>query len=324
MVIPWSIDLKKRGFSKLFFHRIEFSLLLLVSLFFKALPEKAVYAFVRALGLIAFHIVRLRRSVTIENLRNSLGNVFGETELEKIAEEAYVNTAMTFSEMLFFQRLVWKVPSRIDMTEISLLTREFEKGKGVILVSGHFGSWELNLAVIGKYGYPLTVVAKQQSNLLVDEYINRNRITGNMQLVSTGAPLKQIVRALRDKEIAGLISDQDAGTKGVFVNFFGRLASTPRGGAELALRYNVPIIVMATVRTSPGYYKALLREVSVYPDDTVETLTQRYTTILENIVRDYPEQYFWMHRRWKTQPSEKKSGEINKKTKDAGLSGEML
>ena len=316
--------MKKRGFIKLIFHRIEFLSLLLIGALFNVLPEKAVYAIVRMLGLIAFHVVRIRRRTTLENLRNSLGDVLNEAELEKIAAEAYVNTGMTFAEMLFFQRLVWMVPSRTDMTEISLLIREYEKGRGVVLVSGHFGNWELNLAVIGKYGFPLTAVAKKQSNPLVDEYINRNRITGTLRLVTTGAPLKQLIRALRNKEIVGLISDQDAGRKGVFVDFFGRPASTPRGGAELALRYNIPIIVMATVRTSPGHYKVIAREVDVCPDDTVETLTRRYTIILENTIRDYPEQYFWMHKRWKTRPSDAIIEESGKGTVDTASSGEEL
>jgi Kdo2-lipid IVA lauroyltransferase/acyltransferase len=316
--------LGKKGFTKFILHRLEFSSILLVSFFLNALPEKAVYAFVKVLGIFAFRIVRVRRRVTLENLRNALGQELSENDLKKIAEKAYINMGMTFAEMLFFQRLVWIVPERTDMTEISLLNREFYKGGGVILVSGHFGNWELNLAVIGKYGYPLTVVAKKQSNPLVDEYINRNRITGNLQLVSTGAPIKQIIRALRNHEIVGLISDQDSGAKGVFVNFFGRPASTPRGGAELALKYGIPILVMATIRTAPGYYKVLLKEVAVYPDDTVETLTQRYTTILENIIKKYPEQYFWMHRRWKTQPSDL-IGKVNMTgTKSNTLLGDQI
>ncbi|MDP2982118.1 MAG: lysophospholipid acyltransferase family protein [Candidatus Latescibacter sp.] len=313
--------MKKNGISKYLQHRLEFFSLLLLSALFNALPEKWVYALVRVIGLFVFHVVRLRRGVTLENLRNSFGRELSEAELEKIAESSYINIGMTFTEMLFFQRLLGQIRERMDMTETSLLARTFEKGRGVILVSGHFGNWELNSAGISKIGYPLTVVAKKQSNPLVDAYINRNRQTENLQLVSTGAPAKQVIRALRNREIVGLISDQDAGKNGIFVDFFGRKASTPRGGGELALKYDIPILAMATVRTAPGRYKFLVREVRIHSDDTVETLTQRYTAILEDIIRGHPEQYFWMHRRWKTQPSKPVDGRKGDGTASAEING---
>lgn len=313
--------MKKNGITRYLLHRLEFFSLLLLSALFNALPEKWVYVLVRVIGLFVFHVVCLRREVTMENLRNSFGKELSEAELKKIAESSYINIGMTFTEMLFFQRLLGQIRERMDMTETSLLARTFEKGRGVILISGHFGNWELNSAVIAKIGYPLTVVAKKQSNLLVDAYINRNRQTENLQLVSTGAPAKQVIRALRNKQAVGLISDQDAGKNGIFVEFFGRKASTPRGGAELALKYGIPVLVMATVRTTPGRYKFLVREVRIHSDDTVETLTRRYTAILETLIRDHPEQYFWMHRRWKTQPSKPVDGRKGNGTASAETSG---
>jgi KDO2-lipid IV(A) lauroyltransferase len=142
-----------------------------------------------------------------------------------------------------------------------------------------------------------------------------------MRVVSHGAPVKHIIRALRNREVVGLVSDQDAGKNGIFVDFFGRPASTPRGGGELALKYGIPILVMETVRTAPGRYKVLVREVRIHSDDTVETLTQRYTAILEDIIRDHPEQYFWMHRRWKTQPSKPVDGRKGDGAASAEING---
>ena len=125
-----------------------------------------------------------------------------------------------------------------------------------------------------------------------------------MKVVSRGAPVKHLVRALKNGEIVGLVSDQDQGDRGVFVDFFGRKASTPAGGAELALRYDTPMFVCVTVRTSPGRFRFIVRPVEIRDGDTVETLTGRYTRVMEEVVRLHPEQYFWMHRRWKTAPSE--------------------
>jgi Kdo2-lipid IVA lauroyltransferase/acyltransferase len=315
--------LKKKGIARYIQHRLEFFSLLLLNALINALPEKWVYAIAMVIGLFVYHVVRVRRGVTMENLRNSFGEELSESELEKIAEASYISIGMTFTEMLFFQKLVNQIRERMDMTEASLLKQTFEKGRGVILISGHFGNWELNSAVIAKIGYPLTVVAKKQSNPLVDAYINRNRQTVNLQLVSTGSPAKQIVRALRNNEAVSLISDQDAGKNGIFVDFFGRKASTPRGGGELALKYGVPILVMATVRTAPGHYKLLVRETPIHTGDTMETLTRRYTAILEGFIREYPEQYFWQHRRWKTRPSNPANSQKGNGTASAEISGGM-
>ena len=104
-----------------------------------------------------------------------------------------------------------------------------------------------------------------------------------------------------------MISDQDAGKRGVFVNFFGRKASTPGGAAQLAIKYGAPIVVTMSIRTACGRYKSIFREVEVRENDTVEELTQRFTTIMEEVIRQNPEQYFWMHRRWKTRPPDNAS-----------------
>jgi len=188
------------------------------------------------------------------------------------------------------------------MSEADIMKRKLDAGRGMILVSGHFGSWELNGAAIGLMGIPVTVVGRRQSNEYVDRYVTEVRRGFGMKMISHGVSIRHLVKALKVGEAVGLISDQDAGKKGVFVTFFGRKASAPSGAAQLALKYHAPIVVSMTKRISPGRYKSIIREVAVYPDDSIESVTQRYTTVMEDIIRENPEQYFWMHRRWKTRP----------------------
>jgi Kdo2-lipid IVA lauroyltransferase/acyltransferase len=306
--------LKKQGHFQFVLYRIEYIILLALHAIFRAMPEKVIYQIAGTLGLFAFHVVRIRRKVTLENLWNAFGREKSEKEIKILAASVYKNIAVNFVEMLIFDRFLGHLRERVDMTEAPVIERTFSLGHGVILISAHFGSWEMCGAVVGESGYPATVVAKKQSNPYVDAYINRNRTGTGMHIISHGAPIKHIIRAQRSGEVIGLISDQDAGKSGVFVTFFGRPASTPRGAAELALKFGIPMFVMVTPRTGPGRYKALLRDVAVFPNDTVETLTQRFTTILEDIIRTCPEQYFWMHRRWKTQPF----GQSSSETKDSG------
>lgn len=283
-------------------HYLEYGVLMTLGAVLRMLPRPAVYAFAHGMSLLAFRVVGIRRKVTMENIREAFGESLTEVELERLAREAYINIGMTFIEMLFLPRFVGRVPELVDSSEIPVLSRIYERGKGAILVSCHFANWELNGASIGEAGFPVTVVAKRQSNPFADAWIHRCRERFRMKVINPGAPIRHILRALRAGEAIGLISDQDAGSRGVFVNFFGRPASTPRGAAELALKYQVPLVVSMSPRVGPGRYHGILREVEVRTDDTVESLTQRYTGAMEDIIREHPEQYFWMHRRWKTRP----------------------
>ncbi len=264
------------------------------------MPLRLVYITAKLLGVFTYHVVRIRRNVTMINLKNSLGRELSEKELKRIARESYINIGLTFIEMLIIQKFNGHELEIVDMSDSYILKRTFERGNGVILVSCHFGSWELNGAAITASGFPVTVVVKRQANPYIDSLVNLNRERVGMNIITQGAPLKHIVRALRRNEVIGLISDQDAGKDGIFVDFFGRKASTPRGAAQLALKYNAPIVVVMTLRTSDGKYKGIFKEVSVQFDDTIESITQRYTTIMEDFIKQHPEQYFWMHRRWKT------------------------
>lgn len=296
--------MKKTGIIRHFCHYIEYTGLRFISLLLMLIPESCIYVLARFFGLVVFHCLRIRRDVAMENLRYALGDVMDESGLKIIAREAYYNIGVTFLEMLLVPKFKHRILTMVEMSEIDILKRNLEQRRGLILVSCHFGSWELNGAALGLSGIPVTVVVKSQSNPYVDEFINRYRKDFGMKIVPTGAAIKHLIKTLSEHGTIGLISDQDAGKNGVFVTFFGRMASTPAGAAQLALKYDVPVIVTMTQRIAAGKYKSIFREVDVLADDTVESLTQRYTTVMEKIIRQCPEQYFWMHRRWKTRPSE--------------------
>ncbi len=289
-------------------YRAEYLLLVACGTVFGMMPPKWVFRIVRMLGFFAFHVFRIRRSVTLDNLLNSFRGEKSGQELERIARLSYDHIGMTFIEMLYAPKLVPRIHEIVDLSDIEKVHRALERGNGLVLVYSHFGSWELNAGALAAAGIPTSVVVRRQTNPLVDRLMNRNRSLFGMKIIPTGVPFKKIVQALRNGESIGLASDQNAGRKGVFVDFFGQKTSTPRGAAKIALKYSAPVIVTVSVRMSPGRYRMILREVDVVPDDTVESLTQRYTGIMEEIIRQYPEQYFWMHRRWKTRPPQKSEG----------------
>jgi len=156
-------------------------------------------------------------------------------------------------------------------------------------------------------------VARPLDNPFIDRYIRKFRTSAGLQIIDKNGAAEEAAKVLARGGNLGLVGDQDAGPKGMFVDFFGRPASTFKSIALLALQYQAPILVIACVRTSKPLHYMILLEDAIMPQEylndprAVRAITQRYTSALERIVRRDPEQYFWFHRRWKTQPPLKKA-----------------
>ena len=180
-------------------------------------------------------------------------------------------------------------------------------GRGLIMVAGHLGNWELAGSYLAARGIPLDVVARRMSNPLFDAYLSATRRRIGMAVVYDREAVRSTKRALEHGRAVAFLADQ--GVKhlaSTFVPFFGRPAKTPRGPAVFALRWGVPIVFGAALRQPSGRYRLVFEHVPV--DETgdrerdVDRVVARYTEALERWVRVAPEQYFWHHRRWRRQP----------------------
>jgi Kdo2-lipid IVA lauroyltransferase/acyltransferase len=182
-------------------------------------------------------------------------------------------------------------------------------GNGLVAVTGHLGSWELAAAFLAARGHQLDVVARRMQNPLFDAYLTATRERYGVRVVYDDEAVRLLPRALREGRVIALVSDQ--GVKGLasaFVPFFGRPAKTPRGAAVFAYRFQVPAVFVTAVRRPSGKYWMHVREIPVRRepggdrDAEIDAIVAAYTRILESFVRRYPEQYFWLHRRWRRQP----------------------
>ncbi len=181
------------------------------------------------------------------------------------------------------------------------------KNKGLILVTGHLGNWELAGAYFAARGTQIDVVARGMANPLFDAFVMRTREGLGMTVVHDSEAVRKTPRSLRDNHVVGFVSDHDAlGLASTFVPFFGRPAKTPRGPAVFALRFESPVVFMSATRNENGLYDMYLRPVEVNPTGDREADTDRivltFTEMLEERIRLFPEQYFWQHRRWRRQP----------------------
>jgi KDO2-lipid IV(A) lauroyltransferase len=184
-----------------------------------------------------------------------------------------------------------------------------DQGKGVLFLTAHFGNWELSSFAHGVYGYPLNFIVREMDNPLIDALINRYRCLSGGRAIEKRDSAREVLRAFQRGEDVGILADQNMlAADGVFVDFFGRPACTTPGPARLARKTGVPV-VLGLVIWDAKIKKYRLRFDPVAwikrddPEEEVLVNTANFTRLIEEYVRRYPDQWLWVHRRWKTRPS---------------------
>ena len=284
---------------------ISYLFLRLVCLVMTLLPVSVSYGAARTIGWLGFHVLRFRRKIVMDNLEIAFGREMSREEIRKLAARSYVQIAMTFMELMISPKLQKHIEQILDPEQKQLIRDLLARGNGLVTVSGHLGNWELQGAAAATIlKEPFSVAAVEQSNPYINSFVIKRREELGMQAASFKGAMKLLVRSLKNKQAIGLVADQNAGWTAVFVDFFGKSAATHAGPAHFALKYNAPLLVGAAIRTGPGQFRVLAEEVEISENETAESLTQKHVKILEKFIRQYPDQYFWMHRRWKTRPSD--------------------
>lgn len=288
-------------------HRAEYAFARVVQAGLCALPAGAARELGADFGSLAYSL-GIRRDVSLGHLRRIFGDEKTETELRRIARESYRNFGRMTFEYGRFPRLTRRlIGETVSVTGREHLDRALAGGAGALLVAGHFGNWEM-AATLATMDYPLTFLVGEQHNGLVDGLMNRLREGLGVEIVPLTGSLLGVLRALRGNRIVALLSDQDAGRSGVFVDFLGLEASTPYGPGRLALKTGAPLLPGVAVRHGRAMHELVIcapvppPSAGASDDEAVRHYTQGYTSVFEEFIRLYPEQYFWMHRRWKTRP----------------------
>ncbi len=282
----------------------------------QALPFRTCYSLARGLAWILYKVDRRHRFVALDNLRHAFGE--GDPgERDRQVRAVFRHFCTVLVEIVHLPRILhahnWKQHIAIRNSQLAL--DALLSDRPVLLVSGHFGNWEYGGYTLALLGFRTNAIARPLDNPYVDGFLRRFREQTGQQVLRKDGDFDRMQRVLATGGVLLTLGDQDAGQKGQFVNFFGRPASTHKAVALLALEYNVPMVVLSCARLSqegevPRYEIAAADAIdpAEYADrpDAVPALTQRFTTALENEIRRHPEQYFWLHRRWKHQPKPRK------------------
>ncbi len=296
----------------------------------QTLSPRIAYAVADAVAWIIYKLIRRRRLVALENLRASFPELADDpVATDRLVRAMYRHFLRVVAELVFLPRKLhignWRkyvtlAPGAVALP--ALLDR-----RSVLMVTAHFGNWELAGYVMGLFGFRTHAIARVLDNPHIERFALRFRQRTGQTIIAKNDDFARLTEAMKNGGKVATLADQDAGQRGVFVDFFGRPASTHKAIALMAMEFDSVVIVVGFPRVrradfpqradfdpssplTPMFYAVTCADV-IDPRDyatdpnAVRVITQRYTSALESLIRQYPEQYFWLHRRWKHQPKAK-------------------
>ena len=252
------------------------------------------------IGSVAFNKIAIRKDHARRHLKMAFPDK-SDNYINYNLRELHRHYGHMFIDALCGPRLIQH--GKVTVEGKKQLDNAYSKGKGVILMAGHFGNWELIPIWLAANGYQIVTVAQRQKNRGADRFFMEYRKKTETSPIYSGASPSDMIHSLRAGKILILASDQNAGKRGEFVYFFDQLASSPRGADIFQQKTGAPVIVAFCQREKDESY--IIRFGQLPNGDDSASVTQLFTTLLEKEIRKRPDQYFWFHRRWKTPPSEK-------------------
>jgi KDO2-lipid IV(A) lauroyltransferase len=288
---------------------VLFGCVRVLELLTRVVPRLGVPGVGGAIGRFAQAAVPGLRRLPLRHLEECLGEELNESQRRRIVREMYEHLGRAVFELMRLRQMSGEQVDRLVKVDgIQSLEAAAGSGKGFIIVTGHLGNWELMAAWVARR-VPLTVLARRLPNWRLDEWLVETRRRHRVRTVYRGsfAAARDAIRALRRDEALGILIDQDTDVDGAFVPFFGRPAFTPTGAVALALRTGAPILPAVIRRDGPRLHRVVFEPpVIVKPLGSKQQSQQEYTALLtgriEAWIRRCPEQWVWMHRRFKTPP----------------------
>ena len=259
-----------------------------------------------------YHLSAKSRLIVLHNLQRSFPEK-DTKEIIRIAKGVYRHFAIVAAEFFDLPSITKEnIHKWVEVDGLENYHAAIAKGRGVLSLVAHFGNLELMTIAVPFYAQPMHIVYRPLDNPVFDNMVEYVRTMQGNELIPKGGSGKRIMELLKENQIIGILSDQNvAAYEGVFVDFFGRPACTGVGLAVMAMRTGAPVVPAFMARQKSGKYKLILKPAmeAVCTEDYQADLqinTQRFTKIVEEIVREYPDQWFWFHQRWKTKTYQNK------------------
>jgi KDO2-lipid IV(A) lauroyltransferase len=280
----------------------------------QTLPYAAACKLAMGMAWLAERVDKRHCLVAAENLRQAYPGKYDGSGPEQDVRATFRHFGNLLIEIIHLPRALhigtWR--RHLDLGDARMLIDALLSGRPLLLVTGHFGNWEMGGYTLGLLGFKTHAIARPLDNRFLDDYLRRFRERTGQGVLAKHGDFDRMQELLADGGVLATLADQDAGQRGLFVEYFGRPASTHKAIALMALQYNVPMLVLGIRKVGePMRYQTICEDL-IRPEeyagrrDAVKAITQRFTSALERIVRTAPVQYFWLHRRWKHEPAKSK------------------
>lgn len=290
--------------------RLAYVALRLVAMWMHCWPVGVNLRVARFIGDCLYQIDRKHRQRAIANLRRSFPDM-SEEQAQHLARRSMQQLVMLAVEVLFTTRLIrldtWT--RHVELENFREVVDLLVRGRrGMVMLTGHYGNWEILGYILATLGFETTSVARPLDNPYINEWLLGVRQRQGQRIIAKKGATEEVTEVLAAGGTVGFIADQNAGPKGIFVDFFGRAASTYKSIGLLAMEYEVPVVIGYARRIGDGFRFAMGVQDIIHPGDwqqeadPLRYITQRYTKAIEEVVRKDPGQYLWVHRRWKTRP----------------------
>lgn len=275
----------------------------------RVLPLRWLQAIGNVAGSLLFRILRPRREIAMANLQKVFGDRYDERERARIIHFSIRNMAKTMLELL---KVPWMSEEEMErfapVRGEEYLRQAAERGDGVIVITGHFGNWEVLAATIARLGFDLSVIARDANDPGTADIINRSRQMAGEEVLPRES-VRQMLRILRGGDVLGILPDQHADRGGIWLPFMGHLACTATGPATLAHRTGATIVPGFARRTEDDHFDVYFLPPIELPDTgdreaDIRKGTEMVNRVLGEQITKYPEQWVWMHRRWREPPAE--------------------
>jgi KDO2-lipid IV(A) lauroyltransferase len=283
----------------------------LCSLIIKFIPKEYIYGFAKNISTLGHRFAKKQRRIALESLSIAFGNGKSQEEIEKIARDCFTFIAKSALELMFLMDRPLLLNESVEMVGKENLDSALSRGKGVILVSAHFGNFPLLMARLSLSGYKIGGIMRPMRDIRVEKIFLAKRKRLNIRTIYSQPRttcVNTTLQALRNNEVVFIPIDQNFGTGGIFVDFFGRKAATATGPVVLAQRSKAALLPCFIIRQPDDTHRIIFEPVINLEEgkDSQETVLiniQRLTNIIESYIRRYPAEWGWIHRRWKTRPS---------------------
>ncbi len=284
--------------------------LIFCSLTAEVIPERYLYSVARQISFLGYIIASKQRKIALEGLTIAFGQDKSSQEIEKIAKDCFTFMIKAGLELLFLIDKPGLLKERVEIAGKENLDNALAKGKGVILVSAHFGNFPLMLARLVLAGYKTAAIMRSMRDSRTEKIFLAKRSKFDIKTIYSqprDACVNNTIEALRNNEAVFIPIDQNFGTAGVFVDFFGRKAATATGPVVFAQRTKAAIVPCFIIRQKDDRHQIIFEpplnlEVGRSSKETVAINIQRLTSIIESYIRRYPAEWGWIHRRWKSKP----------------------